>query len=210
MNGTYTHSGHSWLINPLISYSLLIKGFAAQFSPPLPTVSNLPLCRRWRGGPRRRASAPGPRVGRGAPRRGAAPRASAPRLKRAPRASAPRAPRAVSGPCCPGKRRVPVRRPEMDWRLRLQRAVTRYSLHLCFCPATRNYTKLQPAGFANSLISLAGCSGSASFSIPSSEHKKEIKVTGRCRISSKKLTMSINQYRGSNPRPRIQNCHMYH
>ncbi len=69
------------------------------------------------------------RVGRGAPRRGAAPRASAPRLKRAPRASAPRAPRAVSGPCCPGKRRVPVCKPEMDWRLRLQRAVTRYSLH---------------------------------------------------------------------------------
>ena len=54
------------------------------------------------------------RVGRGAPRRGAAPRASAPRLKRAPRASAPRAPRAVSGPCCPGKRSVPVCKPEMD------------------------------------------------------------------------------------------------
>ncbi len=85
------------------------------------------------------------RVGRGAPRRGAAPRASAPRLKRAPRASAPRAPQAVSGPCCPGKRSVPVCKPEMDWRLRLQRAVTRCSLRLCFCPATRNYTKLQPA-----------------------------------------------------------------
>ena len=44
MNGTFTSTGHCWLINPLIAFSVLTQDTALQFFPALPTIPQLKNC----------------------------------------------------------------------------------------------------------------------------------------------------------------------
>ncbi len=44
INGTFTSTGHCWLINPLIAFSVLTQDAALQFFPALPTGPELNNC----------------------------------------------------------------------------------------------------------------------------------------------------------------------